>query len=874
LPTDFLALGEPAHCVGRERELAHLGGLLHDAALGSGSVALLAGGHGSGKSRLLRECARIKSAVAVLSAQCSSVPMHGQDLRSQLRELPMLVQSKPIAVLVDDVHLAAAGDLDTLDAVASMSRRERLVLIASVLDEAGETPATEPLRLRRWIGEGARYHTIGALGEEATELLVRGLLKTHATAVGATRLRDIVQTAQGNPRFAIELTARAIHESASVLVPPSAQMVVEHARRTLSKSAFETLLLCSALGERFADRLIAKVSERPPANVAVALQEACDLGILIEDALTPGVFGFRQAAVQKAAYLSIISPKRRLLHQRIVRRLSEPSNGGTDGALLAYQWDALADHEQAACALTAAAERLFERGSFAAAADAYERAAGHRETGTDQWFVLAERLLKCYSKIGNNLGIIPLVEKMRSAKGFGTHRDAVRFLDELFFAYLNDCDRERARDVAEHMAEITHSRQSEPARRARLVLAYVYSAAGQRDEGVRFMTSVDSSSLADDETHLRHLLARATINAGYEPPDALLGLIDRAVDVGAKLGISGAVYACTAGVDVALRYGDLTAAEGYSNRAAQTAAANATLAKARREIAKNRMQLCLFSGNLTTTRELLVSNLAWRDSGRYNEAFHAGVGVFVGMRTGDLSIVDAYFDPALLTTAVSMRDAELCGLLLPGFAEVMHVRGMDAALQAALASCLEEKLVDAHLSIQLCAASYGSTGTLHRIEALIENYLRDSVSPVASAHASLVRAILARRRGTPGAAAELARDAAQRYGKLRWRLYEALALEAAGDLRKAGRSYAECGATADAARVAVGQSRKVRRAPFGARLTAREREVARLIARRRSDREIARALEISVRTVHHHVEAILSKVGVRRRSELTGVVAE
>ncbi|MGH2530938.1 MAG: ATP-binding protein [Thermomicrobiales bacterium] len=50
-------------------------------------------------------------------------------------------------------------------------------------------------------------------------------------------------------------------------------------------------------------------------------------------------------------------------------------------------------------------------------------------------------------------------------------------------------------------------------------------------------------------------------------------------------------------------------------------------------------------------------------------------------------------------------------------------------------------------------------------------------------------------------------------------------------------------------------------------LTPREVEVLRLLAAGRADREIAAALFISHRTVHHHVANILAKLGVRTRAE-------
>jgi DNA-binding NarL/FixJ family response regulator len=55
--------------------------------------------------------------------------------------------------------------------------------------------------------------------------------------------------------------------------------------------------------------------------------------------------------------------------------------------------------------------------------------------------------------------------------------------------------------------------------------------------------------------------------------------------------------------------------------------------------------------------------------------------------------------------------------------------------------------------------------------------------------------------------------------------------------------------------------------PDGVRLTTREREVLAEVARGRSNREIARTLTLSEKTVKAHVSAILTKLGVHDRTQ-------
>ena len=56
-------------------------------------------------------------------------------------------------------------------------------------------------------------------------------------------------------------------------------------------------------------------------------------------------------------------------------------------------------------------------------------------------------------------------------------------------------------------------------------------------------------------------------------------------------------------------------------------------------------------------------------------------------------------------------------------------------------------------------------------------------------------------------------------------------------------------------------------------LTAREREVAALVGRGRSNRDIAAALVVSERTAANHVQHILTKLGFSNRAQIAAWVA-
>jgi DNA-binding CsgD family transcriptional regulator len=91
---------------------------------------------------------------------------------------------------------------------------------------------------------------------------------------------------------------------------------------------------------------------------------------------------------------------------------------------------------------------------------------------------------------------------------------------------------------------------------------------------------------------------------------------------------------------------------------------------------------------------------------------------------------------------------------------------------------------------------------------------------------------------------------------------------AAEELRRLVRAGRLDGAAANAVLQAAGHRVRRRRA-WPAGLSAREVEVLRLVARGRSNRDIARLLVVSEPTVAHHVQHIYAKIGATSRAGAT-----
>ncbi len=285
--------------------------------------------------------------------------------------------------------------------------------------------------------------------------------------------------------------------------------------------------------------------------------------------------------------------------------------------------------------------------------------------------------------------------------------------------------------------------------------------------------------------------------------------------------------------------------------------------------------LCaVMRGDLERARSALESVPASAES-QVTAALAIAWGSLAGAYLDDAALIEKWFDR--FDGAVSAECETECAA---GFAEIMSRRGRQRDAAALLRRAIPDCECPRGMIFTLLAAGrYGDARDRARARAYL---VRGADAPVeiAERHAlALFDAEALRREGKHDDAGALAREAADGFRRLRFPLLEAKALETAGESEAALAIYRRCGAAYDARRLEAERASVPQAArasePAGPipELSSREREIAGLVSRGRSNLEIARELSISYKTVEKHLGSVYQKLGVSSRTQLAAYLS-
>jgi DNA-binding CsgD family transcriptional regulator/Tfp pilus assembly protein PilF len=990
MPTAVLA---PLPHVGRSAELAQLADWLAEISRGQGSLQLIAGQGGIGKTRLVKSVAEraeregwtvaigrvysVESGVPYaawsdalttmlramepgargvltrgggwLGTICPAFATDGaapaldaeaqRDGKARLlwnfaQFLSRVAERHPVLIVLENLHLADSASLELLHFVSRQIGTSRVAIIGTYNEaELDHNPALRDMEQSLLALGAARLLRLEALSQADVEQLV-GL----AFAVDHPTARQLAGRlyawTRGNPFF-VEETLKSLVESGRLFqregrwlgwevqeldLPRSVRSAVSKRLDRLDTNARTVAGIAAVVGARVGFRTLLDASELPKDALLGALDELVRAGILVESGAPVGSYDFAHPITQDVVYAGLGAARARLLHAAVAQSL-EAQLGASAIAhadILAFHYsrcDPSADEGKAVRYLAAAGRDALARHADRAAAD-YLSAALERHPGGEDAHALLDGLAQARQRLGDYDGAMALWQRARTDALSASHvARSARIERRMGLAcYWTG----RFEEALAHFDAALHSAAGAPddAQRAQILInrGACWQSLGKPDAAERDLDEALAIArrLAEPGLLARAHRALLFLRIFVGPPDRARQHGEEAVVIAQQCGDKTVEWSAHYGLaTLAGLTGDGTGTVRHLEVAERLAdelqspvmrvhtdevamqyafgAGNwdAGLAMAERSIAMARA---------LNQRALLPRLLVWvtrfyTARGEYDvarkcldEAWELGVA-----RAQRGRPVEVHTQIAVFAGLASYH------LMVGDYSRAVEIgqQGLEVADRAGYAVWAIYPL----LPITAEAAFYKRDVETGR--ALRDRMQREAERLGHKLGLVWVRAgdgLIARLKNDHAAAAALISQSIEDLERIPW-VYDAARLrrwladvlirlgDEEGGIRELRRSHDVCARLG--ARVELDRAREMMkrldirlpsRGDGGARrvakLTGREMEIAQLVSARKSNKEIASALRLSVRTVTTHLANIFAKLGVTSRGELADRVRE
>ena len=383
--------------IARVAELGLLDAALARAAAGRPSVVVVGGEAGIGKTRLLEEFeARVRDRATVLVGRCFPGAADGspyapfadlvRDLERQTEpdrlaailgparaELGLVVpelwaavdrvspdehvetravsrdrlfelllgmagrlqEARPAVIAIEDLQWADEATLALLGFIVRGIREGRLLLVLTVRTE--DLRSDDPVL--SLIGDLERTGLVDRI--ELARFSRPELAAQIAGILGAPadpRLVDwVLGRSDGNPFFAEEVLA-AERRGERADVPQMLDDLLRARLATVSEATRGILRVAALVGVEIDDELVAVAAGLPAADVAAALRQAADRGLLVRSGRAPIRFAFRHRLLQESTERDLLPGERRHLHGAFAEALEQTGRPAIAAGEIARHW--------------------------------------------------------------------------------------------------------------------------------------------------------------------------------------------------------------------------------------------------------------------------------------------------------------------------------------------------------------------------------------------------------------------------------------------------------------------------------------------------------------------------------------------------------
>ncbi|MCX4963526.1 AAA family ATPase [Streptomyces sp. NBC_00654] len=236
-------------------------------------------------------------------------------------------QSRPLIVVLDDLHSADPASLRLLEFAAQHAWFERLLLVGTYRDVEVEAPE-HPLQqlIPPLVSRASATLTLTGLGRDE----VGALMAVTTGREPSARLVDEVHRRTGGNPFFVEQTARLWHSGSPLsTIPPGVREAVGQRLTLLPEPVVALLTTAAVLGREFRRQVLAVVHGAPVPQVEALLERAISARVVV--ARPSGHYSFAHDLLRETLYASLDTTAVRTRHAEVVRNLD--AHSGLVGAV-------------------------------------------------------------------------------------------------------------------------------------------------------------------------------------------------------------------------------------------------------------------------------------------------------------------------------------------------------------------------------------------------------------------------------------------------------------------------------------------------------------------------------------------------------------
>jgi ATP/maltotriose-dependent transcriptional regulator MalT len=827
--------------------------------------------------------------------------------------LEQLASAQSLVLVLDDLHGADSASIELLGALLRRAPAAPVLLALAMRPRHLQDRFSTALE-RAWRADLLTRIELSALStEEARELL--------GAAVDRFDLDVLYAESGGNPFYLEQLTrslsrasgAPAVHDETSLArigVPATVAAALAEELALLSDSERLALEGAAVAGDPFEPELAAAAAGLTEASVMDAIDELLKVDLL-RTTDVPRRFRFRHPLVRRAVYEATAAGWRLGAHERSAEALA--ARGGTASAR--------AHHVERSA-------REGDAGAVAVLREAGAEAVRLAPASAAHWFAEALRLLPVTAAAEERIEL--LLARGRGLTAAGRFSDSHSVLLDALAIVPDEAHALRAR-VARACAGVESNLGRQEQAGHRLASALAGLPDHDSPEAVALMLELTVNALWRTRHDAMHEAAERAVAAarrlGDKPQtaaalaelalaDSIMGAAERAesnrseaaalVDSlsDAELARYLEAAAWLGGVELYLdRYAE---GEAHATRALVVARATgqgelflllaATLGGLLRQRGKLAEAAELLDGGIEAARLLGNTHaLVWTLMGRSAAA----------LRTGDVELALATAQESVDLSQDAESNFHAAEAAADLAAALLEARQPEPAVELLLGSAGGEELLSIGGSprarylevLTRCWLALGRPAEAKRAAAVAESWASAVRLPMAAAWADRAAAAVELHTGDPVRAAERALASAAAADEAGAPVEAALSRTVAGlalaqtgerdravsELQRAAMTFEECGALRyrdeaehELRRLGHHIHRRTRPGRVDGTalesLTERERQLAQLVADRKTNPEIAAELFLSQKTVETHLRNIFRKVGVSSRVELARAV--